>query len=216
MKQFSPPKILLIALTLSLTLLFSCREGGHVFDMVRKGETITPGTIAVIAGKNKDQDYQLAKKLTEHINTIQVYRVMSQDQLSEVLPNYPYQDIIDEWGNHPKSGGNPAWFSSANKELVRRAQIRIKTKYVFVVWTERMAVSNSYSIVTYGRLLAYPENRVIGYTEARFKKGGGCMVLTPHNQMFDNLIAETAGLIAKRLKEHSAIKKNKFKEKKKI
>lgn len=216
MRLFSPPKVLIPELILSLTLLISCREGGHVFDMVRKGDTITPGTIAVIAGKCEDQDYQLAKKLTEQINKIQAYRVMSQDQLSEELPNYPYQNIIGEWGNHPKNGGNPAWFSSENKELVRRAQIRIKSKYVFVVWTERMAVSNSYSIVAYGRLLAYPENRVIGYTEARFKKGGGCMVLTPHNQMFDYLIAETAGLIAKRLEEHSAIKKNKFKEKRKI
>lgn len=198
----------------------SCNPNLKTFDLVDENYKFKPGSIAVIAGKNKDQDYKLARKITSELTKRSSFKVMSQDTISQRIRNYPYNDIVGKWGTPPpaRDKGNWAWFSPANRAAVRVVQRQLGVRYVYVVWSNHLGSSTvynsqggsstTYKVVVYGRLLSNPGGNVRGYTVNSYSHSDSCFTFwKTHNQEVNAMFDKTAVKIAREIIEISGFKK---------
>lgn len=201
--------MLLSYLVLILSGCFS--SGGTVFNLTDKNYNVTPGSLAVVAGKSQNKDHLLSKYIIKELREKSSFRIMTYKDIEKRIPNYYYTNIVGKWGNPPKGQDNSAWLPPSNKAKVDRIQKKLGTKYVFVVWTGRMGSithmgdgGSSTHIAVHGRLLSYPESKVRGYTVKAFSKGGyGISGMINSFQstakQFDQLLKEAAEKIAEKI-----------------
>jgi len=135
----------LISISAGILFILSCSsgKGSGVFSMVRPGTFIKPGSIAVVAGTNEDQDYLLATKITENLQKETDFKVMPQEEIAEKIPGYPYKNLIEKWkGIRPekefKTGIVPG-----NIEAVNSLYKYLNTEYIYIVWSPRLSIRPS-------------------------------------------------------------------------
>ena len=128
----------------------------------------------------EEADLKLAEYLTKELKERTTLQVASQDDVSKAIPSYPIAiKTIEE------QGGEVAWVDPSEKTRMETIHAKLKTNYVFVIWSKRMTKStycsnqggctNTYSANVYGNMLEYPSGKIVSHTA--FNKSNSDSVL---------------------------------------
>ena len=178
------------------------------FDLVHKDYKIEKNSIAIIPGYLEDSNILLADLLTKELKKKAYFNVIDFKKVYKHVPRDRH--IIGEWGRPPTNDKKKLiyWFSPENKKSVASIQAKLKSKYIFVVWSGNSGsttVSGSgYSSTGYyysvtGRLLEYPSNEVIGYTINGYSKDAGIIGSSPFGSSaknFERLVQKSVEIIS--------------------
>jgi hypothetical protein len=155
---------------IGLALLFSgCGGGGTIFALKDPGYAVKPTSVTVITGGSEESDLKLAEYLTQELRDRTQLKVVSQDEVSKAVPSYPIAVKTVEEKN-----GEVEWVDPSEKPRLQKIQAKLKTNYVFVVWSKRLkqtsycssrgGCSNTYSADVYGNMLEYPSGQIVSHT----------------------------------------------------
>lgn len=176
-------KVSVFVLSLFFTCLFSCSSTdlGKKYTPVEPGFMLEPGkSIAVISGRNDDNDIQLAEMVTEKLSAAKKFKVLQQADIKKMVPKYPLNlSVIDFSIAGDKDMRYTPYLTSTSKAAIDAVQKILKTDYVLVVWIDGMQSQNvsyyggggsqtNYMLVM-SRLVSYPGGSVVGYS-ARWNK----------------------------------------------
>ena len=176
------PGIVILALAAALS---GC--GGVPFALIKEGYTVKPGSIAVISGVNDPSTNKLAETITDVLTKKSAFRVMSQEEIVRRIPNYPVTIIEETFATEGDDGTE--WLSPGNKTRVNALHDRLKTDYLFVVWSQGVDKTvvrqqgggcftyTGYSLDVQGRLVEYPKSAVVGYSIYHGRKTKSCCLL---------------------------------------
>ena len=156
----------LIALAL---LLGGCGGGGTIFALKDPGYAVKPTSVTVITGGSEESDLKLAEYLTQELRDRTQLKVIDQVEVSKAIPSYPIAVKTVEERN-----GEVEWVDPAEQPRLQKIQAKLKTNYVFVVWSKRLkqtsycssrgGCSNTYSADVYGNMLEYPSGQIVSHT----------------------------------------------------
>jgi hypothetical protein len=117
-------RIMVVALALGLS-------GCSTFQLLDRNFTLHGRTLAVISGLSDDTNLLAAKLLTESITKDSFFRVMSQRDIAQTIPNYPL---------HVQGPYQPAYlevdvdFSQTDIKKLAEIQKRLGVDYLYVIW----------------------------------------------------------------------------------
>jgi hypothetical protein len=162
-------RILFVALMTAGLLLGGCGGGGTIFALKDSNHTIKPTSVTVITGGSEEADLKLAEYLTKELAERTTLQVVSQNEVSKAVPSYPIDIKTVE-----EKDGAVAWVDPAEKPKIEKISAKLKTNYVFVVWSKRLmktsyckaggGCSNTYSADVYGNMLEYPGGKIVSHT----------------------------------------------------
>ena len=155
---------------LGLTVLLGgCGGGGTSFALKDPGYAVKPTSVTVITGGSEETDLKLAEYLTQELRDRTQLKVTDQDEVSKAIPSYPIAVKTVEEKN-----GEVEWVDPSEKARLQKIQAKLKTNYVFVVWSKRLkqtsycssrgGCSNTYSADVYGNMLEYPSGQIVSHT----------------------------------------------------
>ena len=160
-------------------LLGGC-GGGTMFALKDATYTIKPTSVSVITGGAEEADLKLAEYLTKELKERTSLNVMEQSDVSKAIPSYP---IIVKTVEQDQ--GKSAWVDPSEKVRLEKIQTKLKTNYVFVIWSKGLTKStrcsnnggctNTYSTNVYGNMLEYPAGKIVSHTA--FNKSNSDSVL---------------------------------------
>jgi hypothetical protein len=155
-------------ITLILTL-GGCGGGGTIFALKEPGYSVKPTSVTVITGGSEESDLKLAEYLTQELKDRTQLKVVAQEEVSKAIPSYPITLKTVEENN-----GEVEWVDPSEKGRLQKIQAKLKTNYVFVVWSKRLkqttycssrgGCSNTYSADVYGNMLEYPSGQIVSHT----------------------------------------------------
>lgn len=185
--------------------------GGVPFAFIDEGVSVKPGSIAVISGVNDPSTNRLAETITEVLAKKSTFRVMSQEEIVRRVPNYPVT-IIEETLTTEGDGTN--WLSPKNRSRVNALHDRLKTDYIFVVWSQGVDKTvvrqqgggcltyTGYSLDVQGRFIEYPKSKIVGYTIFHGRKTKSCCLLfRSEGKDIDIMTVDSAEEIAEKIIE---------------
>jgi len=150
-------------------LLGGCGGGGTIFALKDPGYAVKPTSVTVITGGSEESDLKLAEYLTQELRDRTQLKVIDQEEVSKAIPSYPIAVKTVEERN-----GEVEWVDPAEKPRLQKIQAKLKTNYVFVVWSKRLkqtsycsnrgGCSNTYSADVYGNMLEYPSGQIVSHT----------------------------------------------------
>ena len=150
-------------------LLGGCGGGGTIFALKDPGYAVKPTSVSVITGGSEESDLKLAEYLTKELKERTKLQVVSQDEISKAIPSYPIAVKTVEERN-----GEIEWVDPSEKARLQKLHAKLKTNYVFVVWSKRLkqtsycssrgGCSNTYSADVYGNMLEYPSGQIVSHT----------------------------------------------------
>jgi hypothetical protein len=150
-------------------LLGGCGGGGTSFALKDPGYAVKPTSVTVITGGSEETDLKLAEYLTQELRDRTQLKVTDQEEVSKAIPSYPIAVKTVEEKN-----GEVEWVDPSEKARLQKIQARLKTNYVFVVWSKRLkqtsycssrgGCSNTYSADVYGNMLEYPSGQIVSHT----------------------------------------------------
>jgi len=150
-------------------LLGGCGGGGTIFALKDPGYAVKPTSVTVITGGSEESDLKLAEYLTQELRERTQLKVIDQEEVSKAIPSYPIAVKTVEERN-----GEVEWVDPAEKPRLQKIQAKLKTNYVFVVWSKRLkqtsycsnrgGCSNTYSADVYGNMLEYPSGQIVSHT----------------------------------------------------
>jgi hypothetical protein len=153
----------------AFSLLLGGCGGGTFFALQDPNYAVKPTSVSVITGGSEEADLKLAEYLTKELKERTTLQVLNQSEVSQLIPSYPITIKTVEEKN-----GEVAWVDSSEKPKLEKIQRKLKTNYVFVIWSKRMLKStycanqggctNTYSADVYGNLLEYPNGKIVSYT----------------------------------------------------
>lgn len=156
------------AIALVSFLLGGC-GGGTLFAMKDPGYSIKPTSVSVITGGSEEADLKLAEYLTKQLKERTTLEVVDQDVVSKAIPSYPITIKTVE-----ENDGKAAWVDPSEKPRIQSIQAKLKTNYVFVIWSKglqrttvcsnRGGCTNTYSADVYGNMLEYPGGKIVSHT----------------------------------------------------
>lgn len=155
---------------IGFALVFSgCGGGGTIFALKDPGYAVKPTSVTVITGGSEESDLKLAEYLTQELKDRTKLQVVGQDEVSKAIPSYPIAVKTVEEKN-----GEVEWVDPSEKPRLQKIQAKLKTHYVFVVWSKRLkqtsycssrgGCSNTYSADVYGNMLEYPSGQIVSHT----------------------------------------------------
>jgi len=155
---------------IGLTLVLGgCGGGGTVFALKEPGYSVKPTSVTVITGGSEESDLKLAEYLTQELKDRTQLKVVAQEEVSKAIPSYPISVKTVEEKN-----GEVEWVDPSEKTRLQKIQAKLKTNYVFVVWSKRLkqttycssrgGCSNTYSADVYGNMLEYPSGQIVSHT----------------------------------------------------
>jgi hypothetical protein len=164
----------------AISLLLGGCGGGTFFALKDPNYPVNPTSVSVITGGPEEADLKLAEYLTKELKERTTLQVASQDDISKAIPSYPIAiKTIEE------QGGEVAWVDPSEKTRMETIHAKLKTNYVFVIWSKRMTKStycsnqggctNTYSANVYGNMLEYPSGKIVSHTA--FNKSNSDSVL---------------------------------------
>ena len=150
-------------------MLGGCGGGGTVFALKEPGYSVKPTSVTVITGGSEESDVKLAEYLTQELRDRTQLKVVAQEDVSKAIPSYPISVKTVEEKN-----GEVEWVDASEKARPQKIQAKLKTNYVFVVWSKRLkqttycsnrgGCSNTYSADVYGNMLEYPSGQIVSHT----------------------------------------------------
>ncbi len=153
----------------TISLLLGGCGGGTMFALKDPSYSVKPTSVSVITGGSEEADLKLAEYLTKELKERTTFQVVSQDDVSKAIPSYPITIKTVE-----EKDGEVAWVHSSEKARIERIHAKLKTNYVFVIWSKNMAkntycsnrggCTNTYSTNVYGNMLEYPSGKIVSHT----------------------------------------------------
>lgn len=150
-------------------VLGGCGGGGTVFALKDPGYSVKPTSVTVITGGSEESDLKLAEYLTQEFRDRTQLKVVGQEEVSKAVASYPIAVKTVEEKN-----GEVEWVDPSEKARIQKIQAKLKTNYVFVVWSKRLkqtsycssrgGCSNTYSADVYGNMLEYPSGQIVSHT----------------------------------------------------
>ena len=150
-------------------LLGGCGGGGTVFALKDPSYSVKPTSVTVITGGSEESDLKLAEYLTQELRERTQFKVVGQEEVSKAVPSYPIAVKTVEENN-----GAVEWVDPSEKARLQKIQTKLRTNYVFVVWSKRLkqtsycsnrgGCSNTYSTDVYGNMLEYPSGQIVSHT----------------------------------------------------
>lgn len=150
-------------------LLNGCGGGGTIFALKDPAYAVKPTSVTVITGGSEESDLKLAEYLTQELKDRTKLQVVGQEEVSKAIPSYPIAVKTVEEKN-----GEVEWVDPSEKARLQKIQAKLKTNYVFVVWSKRLkqtsycsnrgGCSNTYSADVYGNMLEYPSGQIVSHT----------------------------------------------------
>ena len=150
-------------------LLGGCGGGGTIFALKDPGYAVKPTSVSVITGGSEESDLKLAEYLTKELKERTKLQVVGQDEISKAIPSYPIAVKTVEEKN-----GEIEWVDPSEKARLQTLHAKLKTNYVFVVWSKRLkqtsycssrgGCSNTYSADVYGNMIEYPSGQIVSHT----------------------------------------------------
>lgn len=182
----------------ALTLFLSGCGGGIMFALKDANHPIKPTSVSVITGGSEESDLKLAEYLTKELKERTTLQVVDQSDVSKAIPNYPITvKAVTE------QNGEVAWVDPSEKPKIEKIQARLKTNYVFVIWSRgltkntvcsnRGGCTNTYVANVFGNMLEYPAGKIVSYTT--FSKSNSDSVLAlfrSKGYYVDELLKESA------------------------
>lgn len=149
--------------------LGGCGGGGTVFALKEPSYAVKPTSVTVITGGSEESDLKLAEYLTKEFKDRTTLQVVGQEEVSKAVPSYPIAVKTVEEKN-----GQVEWVDPSEQPKLQKIQAKLKTNYVFVVWSKRLkqtsycssqgGCTNTYSADVYGNMLEYPSGQIISHT----------------------------------------------------
>lgn len=179
-------------------LLSGCGGGGTIFALKDPGYAVKPTSVTVITGGSEETDLKLAEYLTQELKDRTRLQVVSQDEVSKAIPSYPIAVKTVEEKN-----GEVEWVDPSEKLLLQKIQAKLKTHYVFVVWSKRLkqtsycssrgGCSNTYSADVYGNMLEYPSGQIVSHTAFNRRNSDSVLALFRSKGYYvDELLKQSA------------------------
>ena len=169
-----------------------------MFALKDANYTIKPTSVSVITGQPEEADLKLAEYLTKALKERTSLQVMDQSDVSKAIPSYPMTIKAVE-----EKDGAVAWVDPSEKPRLEKIQTKLKTNYVFVIWSKGLTKStrcsnnggcvNTYSTNVYGNMLEYPTGKIVSHTA--FNKSNSDSVLAlfrPKGYYVDELLKDSA------------------------
>ncbi len=181
-----------------------------IFGTADKDDVITPGTIAVISGSPEEADIRLAELFTDQLKKDTRFTVVSQDVIFDRIPNYPVYSFVNSISDSKEN--NSPWMPPDTKGKIAGYQSILGTRYILVVWTENLQVTQSnygtdFGINFFSRLIEYPGGRVVGYSSYRRSRGGCATAFYGTNTNIDKMLGTVSEDVVEGLMEKTRIKK---------
>jgi hypothetical protein len=146
-----------------------CGSGGTVFALKDPTYAVKPTSVTVITGGSEESDLKLAEYLTQELRDRTRLNVIGQEEVSKAVASYPIAVKTVEENN-----GEVEWVDPSEKPRLQKIQAKLKTNYVFVVWSKRLkqtsycssrgGCSNTYSADVFGNMLEYPSGQIVSHT----------------------------------------------------
>ena len=146
-----------------------CGGGGTVFALKDPTYTVKPTSVTVITGGSEESDLKLAEYLTQELRDRTQLNVIGQEEVSKAVASYPIAVKTVEENN-----GEVEWVDPSEKPRLQKIQSKLRTNYVFVVWSKRLkqtsycssrgGCSNTYSADVFGNMLEYPSGKIVSHT----------------------------------------------------
>lgn len=179
-------------------LLSGCGGGGTIFALKDPGYAVKPTSVTVITGGSEETDLKLAEYLTQELKDRTRLQVVSQDEVSKAIPSYPIAVKTVEEKN-----GEVEWVDPSEKIRLQKIQAKLKTHYVFVVWSKRLkqtsycssrgGCSNTYSADVYGNMLEYPSGQIVSHTAFNRRNSDSVLALFRSKGYYvDELLKQSA------------------------
>ncbi len=182
----------------AVSLLLGGCGGGTFFALKDPGYPVKPTSVSVITGGSEEADLKLAEYLTKELKERTTLQVVGQDEVSKAIPSYPISIKTVE-----EKDGEVAWVDPSEQPRIQKIQAKLKTNYVFVIWSKRMMKStacsnqggctNTYSADVYGNMVEYPGGKIVSHTA--FNKRNSDSVLSlfrPKGYYVDELLKNSA------------------------
>jgi len=178
-------------------LLGGC-GGGTLFAMKDPGYSIKPTSVSVITGRSEEADLKLAEYLTKQLKERTTLEVVGQDVVSKAIPSYPITiKTVQE------NDGKVAWVDPSEKPRIQSIQAKLKTNYVFVIWSKglqrttvcsnRGGCTNTYSADVYGNILEYPGGKIVSHTAFNERNGDSILsIFRPKGYYVDKMLENAA------------------------
>jgi hypothetical protein len=171
-----------LALAAFSLLLGGCGGGGTIFALKDPNYPIKPTSVSVITGGSEESDLKLAEYLTKELKERTTFQVMGQDEVSKAIPSYPVAIKTVE-----EKDGQVAWVDPSEKPKLDKIHAKLKTNYVFVIWSKRMmkhtycsnqgGCTNTYSADVFGNMLEYPSGKIVSHTAFNHQNSDSVLAL---------------------------------------
>lgn len=179
-------------------LLSGCGGGGTIFALKDPGYAVKPTSVTVITGGSEETDLKLAEYLTQELKDRTRLQVVSQDEVSKAIPSYPIAVKTVEEKN-----GEVEWVDPSEKLRLQKIQAKLKTHYMFVVWSKRLkqtsycssrgGCSYTYSADVYGNMLEYPSGQIVSHTAFNRRNSDSVLALFRSKGYYvDELLKQSA------------------------
>lgn len=154
----------------------SSTDLGKDYTSVEPGFMLESGkSIAVISGRNDDNDIQLVEMVIERLSASQKFKVLQQSDIKRMVPSYPLNvNVIDFSIAGDIDKRYTPYLSSTSKKAIDAIHKLVKTDYVLVIWIEGMQSqyisdyggnnSQTNYMLVMSRLISYPDGNVAGYS----------------------------------------------------
>lgn len=182
----------------AFALLLGACGGGTVFALKDPGYSVKPTSVSVITGGAEESDLKLAEYLTKELQDRTTLQVVAQEDVSKAIPSYPIAVKTVE-----EKDGEVAWVDPTEKPKLEKISAKLKTNYVFVIWSKRLmktsycsnqgGCSNTYSADVYGNMLEYPSGRIVSHTAFNRQNSDSVLALfRPKGYYVDELLKKSA------------------------
>jgi hypothetical protein len=186
-----------LAIAVFSLLLGGC-GGGTFFALKDPNYPVKPTSVSVITGGSEEADLKLAEYLTKELKERTLLQVVGQDEVSQSIASYPITIKTVE-----EKDGEVEWVDPSEKARIEKIQARLKTDYVFVIWSKRMMKSttcsnrggctNTYSADVYGNMLEYPGGKIVSRTAFNKRNSDSVLALfRPKGYYVDELLKDSA------------------------
>jgi hypothetical protein len=112
---------------------------------------------------------ETAEYLTQELRDRTQLNVIGQEEVSKAVASYPIAVKTVEENN-----GQVEWIDPSEKPRLQKIQSKLRTNYVFVVWSKRLkqtsycssrgGCTNTYSADVFGNMLEYPSGQIVSHT----------------------------------------------------
>jgi hypothetical protein len=158
----------LIAVT-AFMLVISCSTSRIAYHELKllDDQKLQKGKLAVISGDSSEFSKRIAYHLTDELEKSGLFLLVKQEEIETLMPKYP-EKIVDFRLRGTKNIDKP-FITATTQSALLEINKKLRTKYLYLIWVEDVYVESSrygerLCVLAFGRLLAYPENKVIAFT----------------------------------------------------